>query len=64
VAARKTQSSKAAPQAAPETREQAIGGRLKAMFDTVASGPMPAKLTDLVDELEKKYAGRKVSGPN
>jgi len=64
VAARKTRGSSIEAEANPQTREEAIGGRLKAMFDAVASGPMPSRLTVLVDELERKHAGRRVSGPN
>jgi hypothetical protein len=33
----------------------AIGVRLKGMFDSVASGPMPDHLLALVDQLEAAY---------
>lgn len=32
-----------------------LGDQLKAMFETVATSPMPERLTQLVDELEEKF---------
>jgi hypothetical protein len=39
---------------APEIRKAAdgLGARLKAMFDRVASEPMPHEIIDLVDKLD------------
>jgi hypothetical protein len=39
---------------APEIRKAAegLGARLKAMFDRVASEPMPHEITELVDRLD------------
>jgi hypothetical protein len=34
---------------------RAIGARLRDMFDSVASGPMPEHLLALVDQLETAY---------
>lgn len=35
-----------------------IGGRLKAMFDEVVEEPVPEKLRELLDELERKQPKR------
>lgn len=32
-----------------------IGEQLKAMFDAVATSPMPERLSQLVEDLEEKY---------
>lgn len=41
----------------------AIGERLREMFDSVASGPMPEHLLALVDQLEVAYQSDCLSAP-
>ena len=50
-----------APLTAPEIRKatEGLGAQLKAMFDHVASEPLPDEITELVDTLEG-YARRRV----
>ena len=46
-------SNPASPRARPAVR--AIAERLREMFDSVAAGPMPEHLLNLVDQLEAAY---------
>nr|WP_276208712.1 NepR family anti-sigma factor [Caulobacter sp. 17J65-9] len=59
VAGQSTGKTKSAQSDTPENgaldASAPIGDQLKAMFDTVATSPMPEHLAQLVDELEEKY---------
>jgi hypothetical protein len=48
----------------PVDPKDALGGELRAMFDTVASAPMPDRLAALVDELEEKHARGELAPKN
>ena len=48
--------------AEPPTAGEALGEELKAMFDSLASEPLPKEILDLVDELDGKTKRRRRDG--